>query len=61
MEAAKHRAGVYYSTYLKRTPDAGGLQTWGQVLLQQGEGAVRIGIAGSEEYRQKALVRFPPA
>jgi hypothetical protein len=59
MEAAKHRAGVYYSTYLKRTPDAGGLQTWGQVLLQQGEGAVRIGIAGSEEYRVKAIGRFP--
>lgn len=59
-EAAQHRAGIYYSTYLKRTPDAGGLKTWGQVLLRSGEGAVRIGIAGSEEYRVKALVRYPP-
>ena len=60
-EAAQLRAGVYYSTYLKRTPDVGGLRTWGQVLLRNGEGAVRIGIAGSEEYRVKALVRYPPS
>lgn len=60
-EAAQYRAGVYYSTYLKRTPDAGGLRTWGEVLLRYGEGAVRVGIAGSEEYRLKALVRYPPS
>ena len=61
LEAAKIRAGVYYRTYLKREPDAAGLLTWAKVLLARGEGAVRIGIAGSEEYRAKALVRYPPA
>jgi uncharacterized protein with LGFP repeats len=58
-EAARQRAGVYYQTYLKRAPDPGGLVTWSWVLLNHGEGAVRIGIAGSEEYRVKALVRYP--
>lgn len=58
-EAARRRAGVYYQTFLKRAPDPAGQAMWGTVLLRDGEGAVRIGIAGSEEYRQRALVRFP--
>jgi len=58
-EAAQHRAGAYYRTFLKREPDAPGVRVWAQVLLRSGEGAVRIGIAGSEEYRVRALARFP--
>jgi len=58
-EAAQHRAGAYYRTFLKREPDAPGVRMWAQVLLRSGEGAVRIGIAGSEEYRVRALARYP--
>jgi SpoIID/LytB domain protein len=59
LEAAKIRAGAYYQVFLKREPDAAGLLTWANVLLTRGEGAVRIGIAGSQEYRQLALIRYP--
>ena len=58
-EAASARAGAYYDLFLKRTADPAGRAGWGRVLLTQGEGAVRIGIAGSLEYRLLALTRFP--
>jgi hypothetical protein len=58
-EAAMYRAGAYYQTFLKRAPDAAGQATWARVLLTSGEGAVRIGIAGSEEYRWRAVLRYP--
>jgi len=59
MEAAMDRAGSYYRVFLKREPDLAGQETWARVLLAQGEGAVRIGIAGSEEYRLLSLKRYP--
>ena len=58
MEAARYRAGRYYVQFLQRAADAGGRATWARVLLAQGEGAVRTGIAGSGEYRLLALKRF---
>ncbi|MGV8978013.1 MAG: DUF4214 domain-containing protein [Cellulomonas sp.] len=58
-EAASVRAGDYYATFLGRGPDPTGLAGWTQVLLAYGQGAVRIGIAGSLEYRAKAIVRYP--
>ena len=59
LEAAKYRAGKYYVTFLKRSADQGGQDYWGHVLLASGEGAVRTGIAGSDEYRALAVTRFP--
>jgi uncharacterized protein with LGFP repeats len=59
MEAAKVRAGDYYQVFLGRMYDVEGQTAWAQVLLTYGEGAVRIGIAGSVEYRQRAISRFP--
>ena len=58
-EAAGVRAGAYYRVFLQREPDGPGKANWTTVLLGQGEGTVRTGIAGSLEYRSKALVRFP--
>lgn len=58
-EAAEYRAGAYYEVFLKRTWDASGRTHWARVLLAHGEGAVRIGIAGSVEYANKALLRYP--
>jgi hypothetical protein len=58
MEAASARAGSYYVLFLKRAADPAGRACWGRVLLAQGEGAVRIGIAGSLEYRLLALTLF---
>lgn len=58
-EAAAVRTSDYYSTFLGRAPDAGGVATWSRVLLSHGEGAVRTGIAGSLEYRQRAVARYP--
>jgi len=58
-EAARYRAGNYYLLFLKRTADPAGRATWARVLLAQGEGAVRTGLAGSREYRMLALSRFP--
>jgi N-acetylmuramoyl-L-alanine amidase/Domain of unknown function (DUF4214) len=59
MEAAMRRAGKYYQVFLQRAPDPAGQSNWARVLLAQGEGAVRIGIAGSEEYRLLSFTRFP--
>ena len=59
MEAARIRAGDYYQTFLGRGPDPDGQTAWAQVLLTYGEGAVRAGIAGSLEYRARAIARFP--
>lgn len=59
MEAAKYRAGSYYQLFLKRAPDLAGQTRWAQVLLTQGEGAVRAGIAGSYEYRLLSFRRYP--
>ncbi len=58
-EAATVRAGDYYQTFLGRSPDPSGQAAWAQVLLQSGEGAVRTGIAGSLEYRGRAIARYP--
>lgn len=58
-EGASRRAGTYYQTFLQRSPDPTGLANWAGVLLQYGEGSVRTGIAGSVEYRIKAIARFP--
>jgi hypothetical protein len=59
LEAAQRRAGAYYQTFLGRAPDRPGQEAWARVLLSQGEGAVRVGIAGSDEYRLRAISRFP--
>jgi len=59
VEAAQHRAGAYYQRFLGRGPDPVGLEAWARVLLSQGEGAVRAGIAGSDEYRMRAIARYP--
>ena len=58
-EAASTRAGAYYETFLKRAADPAGRAHWALVLLAHGEGAVRTGIAGSPEYRTRAIVRYP--
>ncbi|MCV2395835.1 DUF4214 domain-containing protein [Actinotalea sp. M2MS4P-6] len=58
-EAAERRAAAYYLTFLKRKAEPAGQQFWGQVLLRDGEGAVRAGIAGSDEYAAKAQERYP--
>lgn len=58
-EAAMIRAGSYYRTFVQRAPDPSGQEYWANVLLTQGEGAVRIGIAGSAEYGARAQTRFP--
>lgn len=59
LEAASARAGGYYQLFLKRPADPAGRAGWARVLLAQGEGAVRVGIAGSQEYRLLSLRRFP--
>ena len=59
MEAAMHRAGGYYQLFLNRAPDRAGEQAWARVLLAKGAGAVRVGMAGSGEYRLLAVKRFP--
>lgn len=59
MEAAMYRAAKYYELFLKRVPDRAGQESWARAMLSQGEVAVRIGIAGSQEYRLLASKRFP--
>lgn len=59
MEAAMYRAGGYYRVFLQREPDRTGQEHWARVLLTSGEGAVRMGIAGSLEYKLLAIRRFP--
>lgn len=58
VEAARARAARYYPTFLGREVDPTGKVFWGDVLLRDGEGAVRIGIAGSDEYLVRAVQRF---
>ncbi len=59
LEAAEVRAGAYYRVFLKRGPEPGGATHWARILLAQGEGAVRVGIAGSDEYARRAQLRYP--
>ncbi|WNB87429.1 DUF4214 domain-containing protein [Cellulomonas sp. ATA003] len=58
-EAAARRAGTYYEVFLQRAPDSVGVAHWAGVLLNQSESAVRTGIAGSAEYRDRAVARYP--
>lgn len=58
VEAAQARSSRYYPLFLGRTVDPTGRVFWGNVLLRDGEGAVRIGIAGSDEYRARAVQRY---
>ncbi len=58
-EAATVRSGDYYQIFLGRGPDPQGQAAWAEVLLVRGEGAVRVGIAGSLEYRARAIARYP--
>jgi len=60
-EAVGGRVNAYFHQFLGRGVDPTGLATWSQVLLVHGEGAVRTGIAGSQEYANRAIARFPPA
>jgi hypothetical protein len=59
IEAASVRAGGYYQLFLNRAADPAGRASWAGVLLAHGEGAVRIGIAGSQEYRLLSLKLYP--
>ncbi|WP_337973210.1 DUF4214 domain-containing protein [Cellulomonas sp. NTE-D12] len=59
MEAAQQRSAAYYQTFLGRAPEWNGMVYWAQVMLAQGESAVRVGIAGSTEYWQRAITRYP--
>jgi hypothetical protein len=59
MEAAQMRAGAYYAQFLGREPEWSGRVYWAQSMLAQGEGAVRVGIAGSTEYWNRAITRYP--
>jgi hypothetical protein len=61
LEAAKARAAELYRVLLHREPDAGGLDYWAHVLIAQGAQAVRVGIAGSPEYRALAVTLYPNA
>ena len=58
-EAVGIRVHRYFQTFLGRQADPGGLATWSRIKLTQGAGAVREGIAGSQEYRNRANTRFP--
>ena len=58
LEAAGHRVHSYFQLFLGRRADASGIATWSNVMLRQSQGAVRIGIAGSPEYRTRAIARF---
>jgi SpoIID/LytB domain protein len=56
-EAASARAGDYYLLFLKRVADPAGRAAWARILLAKGDGAVRTGIAGSQEYWNLAQSR----
>lgn len=58
-ESAHRRVEGYYPILLGRTVDRGGLETWANQLLRNGEPSVRNGLAASGEYRKRALTRFP--
>jgi len=58
-EAARRRTTSYYREYLGGEPDPAGLAHWASTMLTQGEGAVRAGILGSLQYRDRAISRYP--
>jgi hypothetical protein len=58
-EAVRMRVSGYYPTYLGRAVDAAGLAYWSSVLTSRGEAQVRLGLTGSAEYANRAVLRFP--
>ncbi|MCL3862725.1 DUF4214 domain-containing protein [Actinotalea sp. K2] len=58
-EAAQRKVQLNYRHFLARYPDISGQNLWTDVLLVQGEAAVRSNIVSSEEYRLRAIARFP--
>ena len=57
-EAAQQRVIDYFQLFLGRAPDPSGLATWTTVMMNDGAAAVREGIAGSQEYLNRAIARF---
>ena len=59
VEARKKRLAAYYATLLQRGVDETGMATWIPQMAGNGDVQVQIFIAGSKEYWNKAVTRFP--
>jgi hypothetical protein len=57
-EASRGRVATIYNQFLGRAADEGGLESWASFDLAYGDAAVRAGFTTSDEYYQRASVRF---
>ncbi|MDF2443751.1 MAG: hypothetical protein JWR01_1954 [Subtercola sp.] len=58
-ETAQKRVAGMYALYLGRTPDPSGLKTWTDFDLANGDSTTRSTLTSSDEYYNRAAVRFP--
>lgn len=58
-ESSRTRVKGLFQFLLGRQPDAAGLDFWDGRVLTQGDVALAVNLAGSGEYKNKAIVRFP--
>ena len=59
LEARQRRVNGYYTELMQRGVDSAGLQTWVPLLLGNGDVDVQVSLISSEEYWNRAGVRFP--
>lgn len=58
-ESARTRVEALYQSLLGRAPDAGGLAYWAGRVVREGDLALAVSLAGSSEYQNRAVSRFP--
>lgn len=58
-ESARNRVTGLYQDLLGRNPDPSGLAHWSAKVVTDGDLALAVGLAASNEYRNRASVRFP--
>jgi hypothetical protein len=58
-ESARRRVAALYQDLLGRSPDPSGLAYWSGRVVTDGDLALAVQLAGSNEYRNRATVRFP--
>ncbi len=61
VESRRHRVTGLYDHFLQRRPDASGLETWTTILADGDDLGLASFLSGSDEYFNRAIVRFPPS
>ena len=59
LESRRARVDALYQALLGRTPDTSGRTYWAAKIATEGDLALAVNLAASNEYATKAKTRFP--